>query len=131
MSLSLGNATFLIHDYDEAIAYFTGVIGFILIEDTAISPSKRRVVVAPKNSACTGLLLAKASTPEQAAAVGNQCAGRVAFFLNTSAFETDYANMKAAGAAFQEEPRSESYGKVAVFTDLYGNRWDLLEEKRG
>ena len=129
MSQSLGNVTYLVHDYDEAIAYFTRILGFGLIEDTTLSATKRWVVVAPPGASETHLLLAKASDPAQAARVGDQTGGRVAFFLHSDNFARDHAAMKARGVRFLEEPRHEAYGTVAVFVDLYGNKWDLLERK--
>ncbi len=117
----------LVRDYDEAIAYFTGVVGFELIEDTPMEPGKRWVLVAPPGSKETRLLLARAATPEQAAYVGRQGGGRVFLFLHTDDFWRDYGAMSARGVQFCEEPRSEPYGTVVVFEDLYGNRWDLLE----
>lgn len=127
MPQMIGHVTFLVRDYDEAIAYFTGALGFDLVEDTAQSEVKRWVLVRPPGSGGTSLLLAKASTPEQEARVGDQTGGRVAFFLHTDDFWRDYRAMRARGVSFQEEPREEAYGTVAVFADLYGNRWDLLE----
>jgi catechol 2,3-dioxygenase-like lactoylglutathione lyase family enzyme len=123
----IGHVTFLVRDYDEAIAYFTGALGFDLVEDTAQSEVKRWVLVRPPGSGGTCLLLAKASTPEQKARVGDQTGGRVAFFLHTDDFWRDYRAMQARGVRFEEEPREEAYGIVAVFQDLYGNRWDLLQ----
>jgi catechol 2,3-dioxygenase-like lactoylglutathione lyase family enzyme len=127
MSQQLGAVTFLVRDYDEAIAFFSGKLGFILAEDTPLPEGKRWVRVAPRGSVGPGLLLAKAATPEQQAAVGAQAGGRVFLFLHTDNFARDYGAMLAAGMEFAEEPRRESYGTVAVFRDLYGNKWDLLE----
>jgi catechol 2,3-dioxygenase-like lactoylglutathione lyase family enzyme len=127
MSQSLGYVSLLVRDYDEAIAFFTKVLGFKLVEDTALSSSKRWVLVAPPNSNGTKLLLAKASTSRQSSSIGNQAGDRVAFFLHTDNFARDYAEMKSRGVKFLEEPRDETYGTVAVFQDLYGNRWDLLQ----
>jgi len=127
----LGAMALLVREYDEAIAYYTGVLGFELIEDTPLEPGKRWVLVAPKGSQETRLLLARAATPEQAACVGAQGGGRVFLFLHTDDFWRDYRAMSARGVRFCEEPRSEAYGTVAVFEDLYGNRWDLLELKAG
>ena len=127
MSQSLAYVTLLVRDYDEAIAYYTGALGFTLVEDTRRSESKRWVLVAPPGSPETCLLLAKAATPEQAPRVGDQTGGRVAFFLYTDDFDADYRRMAAHGVRFREAPRREAYGSVAVFEDLYGNRWDLLE----
>ncbi len=117
--------TLLVRDYDEAIAFFVDALGFELIEDTPLSPDKRWVRVAPKvGGVC--LLLAKASTPEQVARIGDQTGGRVGFFLHTEDFETDHAAMVSRGVRFRETPRSEAYGKVAVFEDVCGNLWDLI-----
>ena len=121
--------TIIVDDYDEAITFFTTVLGFELVED---SPSltndgrpKRWVVVRPPNAE-TGILLALADGEAQRAAVGTQMAGRVGFFLQVDDFETTYARMLAAGVQIMGEPRSEPYGMVVVFHDLYGNKWDLL-----
>jgi len=122
----IAHVAFLVRDYDEAITWFTGKLGFTLLEDTATSPGKRWVRVAPPGTSGTSLLLARAGTEEQAAMVGNQGAGRVFLFLRTDDFMRDYARMRAGGVRFLEEPREESYGIVAVFQDLYGNKWDLL-----
>ena len=116
----------VVPDYVVAIAFYVGTLGFDLIEDTQQSPTKRWVLVAPKG-AQTRILLAKADGPVQDQAIGNQTGGRVGFFLNTDNFAKDYAKMKAAGVMFEEDPRHESYGSVAVFCDPFGNRWDLLQ----
>lgn len=129
MSQQLGAVTFLVRDYDEALAFFTGKLGFALVEDTPLGGGKRWVRVAPPGSAGSGLLLAKAATPEQHAAVGAQAGGRVFLFLQTDNFAGDYGAMVAAGVEFAEQPRHEQYGTVAVFRDLYGNKWDLLERR--
>ena len=109
------------------LAYFTTVLGFELIEDTPLDGEKRWVLIAPPRSQGTRLLLARAVTTEQASRVGNQTGGRVFLFLQTDNFWRDYHAMKERGANFQEVPREESYGTVAVFQDIYGNRWDLLQ----
>jgi catechol 2,3-dioxygenase-like lactoylglutathione lyase family enzyme len=116
----------LIRDYDEAIAFYVGQLGFALAEDTDQGGGKRWVVVRPKGAE-TGLLLAKATNAEQLARVGDQGGGRVMLFLQTDNFDGDHARMLAAGVRFLEAPRREPYGTVAVFEDLYGNRWDLIE----
>ena len=116
----------LVRDYDEAIRFFTRALDFELLEDSPRGPGKRWVRVAPPGGAGGGLLLARAATPEQERAVGNQSGGRVFLFLQTDDFKRDYARMRAEGVRFLEEPRREAYGTVAVFLDLYGNRWDLL-----
>ena len=129
MPQRLAQVTLLVRDYDAAIAYFVGTLGFTLVEDTPRGPGKRWVVVAPPGGdgvADTALLLAKAATPEQLARVGDQTGGRVAFFLHTDDFWRDYHAYVARGVAFAESPRRESYATVAVFTDCCGNRWDLL-----
>ena len=127
MKRHIGSITLLVRDYDEAIAYYTHALGFELLEDTPLGNGKRWVRVAPAGTNETALLLAQASTQEQAAQVGSQTGGRVGFFLHTDDFRSDHAAMMARGVRFLEAPRSEPYGIVAVFEDLYGNRWDLLE----
>ena len=119
--------TLLVTGYDEAIAYYVGRLGFKLIEDTALSTTKRWVVVAPPGNGQTGLLLARADSQEQRAAIGNQAGGRVFLILKTDDFDRDYARFKKAGIEFLEDPRLEAYGKVAVFRDAFGNKWDLIE----
>ncbi|GAA3360317.1 VOC family protein [Streptomyces antimycoticus] len=126
----LGLVTVVVRDYDEAIAFYRDVIGFQLLEDTRIDAEKRWVVVAPPGARETAVLLARAMTGEQEARVGDQTGGRVGWFLNTEAFDRDYERMRAAGVVFEEQPRREPYGTVAVFRDLYGNRWDLIELNR-
>ena len=122
----IGSVTLLVHDYDSAIAWFTEKLGFTLVSDTPLTPEKRWVLVAPPGGG-TQLLLAKAATPEQTARVGDQTGGRVFMFLHTDDFQRDYTAFKARGVTFLEEPRHESYGTVAVFKDLFGNKWDLVE----
>jgi len=129
MTQRIGTVALLVRDHDEAIAWFTGALGFILAEDTRIDDAKRWVVVTPPAGG-TRLLLAKAATPEQEARIGDQTGGRVFLFLQTDDFVRDHAAMRERGVVFVEEPRREPYGTVAVFTDLYGNRWDLIEPKR-
>ena len=116
----------VVPDYDSAIAFYVGTLGFDLIEDTQQSETKRWVLVAPKG-AQTRILLAKANGSKQQEAVGNQTGGRVGFFLHTDDFEADYQRLSKAGVLFEEEPRHEPYGSVAVFQDPFGNRWDLLQ----
>ena len=123
----LASVTFLVRDYDEALTYFTECLGFSVLVDTPLTPEKRWVRVAPPGAREAALLLARAATPEQRAAIGKQSGGRVAFFLNTDDFERDYLAMRSRGVKFTEEPRDESYGRVVVFEDLYGNRWDLVQ----
>jgi len=127
----IGSVALLVHDYDEAIAYYTGALGFTLLEDSPRGDGKRWVRVAPAGGTdATALLLARAATEAQRAQVGCQAGGRVGFFLHTDDFMRDHAAMQARGVKFVEMPREESYGIVAVFEDLYGNRWDLLELKQ-
>ncbi len=123
---ALSAVTLVVRDYDEAIAFFTRTLGFELLEDRPLDAGKRWVRVGSPAGG-TSLLLARAATPEQAARVGDQTGGRVAFFLHTDDFSRDYEALRAAGVRFQREPRDESYGRVAVFEDLYGNRWDLIQ----
>ena len=120
--------TLVVADYDEAIAFYVDRVGFRLVEDISQGDGKRWVVVAPPGDGDgAALLLARADGPEQAARVGDQTGGRVALFLTTTDFAADHARMVGAGVRFVEEPRQEPYGTVAVFEDLYGNRWDLIE----
>lgn len=116
----------LVDDYDEAIAFFVGKLGFELREDTALTEGKRWVVVAAQGGA-GGLLLARAATEKQRGAIGDQAGGRVFLFLETDDFARDHLTYTQRGVRFIEEPRHESYGIVAVFEDLYGNRWDLVQ----
>lgn len=118
--------TLLVGDYDEAIAYYVGSLGFDLLEDTLLSPTKRWVRVRPAGGTGAALLLARAATPEQEAQIGLQAGGRVFLFLETDDFERDYAAYRARGVQFLEAPRHEPYGTVAVLADLYGNKWDLI-----
>ena len=125
---TLGMVSLVVREYDEAIAFYVGALGFTLVEDSYVpEQDKRWVVVAPPGSTESSLLLARASTAEQAAHVGNQTGGRVFLFLYTDNFDRDYANYKAKGVAFVREPKEEPYGTVAVFRDLYGNLWDLIQ----
>ena len=123
---SLALVTLLVRDYDAAIAWYRDVLGFALIEDTAQAPSRRWVRVGPPGGG-TAFLLAHADTPEQVARIGSQTGGRVGFFLVTDDFDRDHAAMAARGVRFLEAPRREAYGSVAVFEDLYGNRFDLIQ----
>ena len=120
--------TLVVADYDEALAFYVDRLGFELAEDTPLGAGKRWVVVRPRGGD-TALLLARAADQTQRAAVGNQTGGRVAFFLDTEDFAADHARLIAAGVRFVEEPRDEPYGIVAVFEDLYGNRWDLVQPR--
>ncbi|WP_322507439.1 VOC family protein [Anaerolinea sp.] len=126
MSQHLAQIALLVRDYDEAIAFFTQKMGFVLVEDTPLTPEKRWVRVCPPGGE-TCLLLARAAIPEQQAFLGKQGGGRVFLFLHTDDFWRDYHAMRAQGVHFLEEPRHEPYGTVAVFEDLYGNRWDLIQ----
>ena len=126
---NLGMITVVVDDYDAAIDYYTTALGFILVEDTKMSEKKRWVVVAPDPNLGAALLLAQAATPEQSAAIGNQSGGRVMFFLYTDNFDRDYARMAQHNVSFTEEPRNEEFGKVVVFADKYGNKWDFIERK--
>ena len=127
MPQKIGYVSLLVRDYDEAIKYFTEMLLFDLVEDTPLADGRRWVLVAPPGSNETRLLLARAATPEQAARIGDQAGGRVLLFLHTDDFWRDYDDMKWRGVRFRETPRREDYGTVAVFEDLYGNRWDLLQ----
>ena len=127
MPQTLAHVTFLVRDYDEALAFFTDSLGFQIVEDTPLTENKRWVVVAPAGSTGPSLLLARAVTPEQAQSIGNQAGGRVFLFLHTDNFDRDYRHMQSRNVKFLESPRHEPYGTVAVFEDLYGNKWDLLQ----
>ncbi len=130
MRQSILHVTLLVRDYDEAIAFYTQKLRFTLVEDTYIPEQEKRwVLVAPPGSAGAHLLLARPSTMDQEAFVGNQTGGRVAFFLGTDDFWRDYNDMVANGVAFVRPPRVEAYGTVAVFRDLFGNLWDLIETR--
>lgn len=129
MQHSLGAITLVVRDYDEAIAWYTRCLSFELVEDEPRG-DKRWVVLAPSGTGeKTRLLLARAATPEQQACVGNQTGGRVFLFLHVDDFAARYAAMRASGVTFREPPREEPYATVAVFEDLYGNRWDLLQPR--
>ncbi len=130
MSQTIGALTFVVPDYDEAIAYFTETLGFRLIEDRPLGDSKRWVQVAPAGGGVR-LLLAKAAGDAQAARVGNQTGGRVFLFLHTDDFWRDHEAFVAKGVRFLEAPRDEAYGWVAVFADRWGNKWDLLQLRDG
>lgn len=128
MKRLIANVTLVVGDYDEAIAFYRDALGFELLEDADLGDGKRWVRVAPRG-ADTALLLAQADGEAQRASIGRQTGGRVGFFLHTDDFARDHASMLARGVTFLEAPRHEPYGIVAVFEDLYGNRWDLLEPK--
>jgi len=129
MNRRLALTTFVVDDYDRAIAWFTDALGFHLRQDIDQGGGKRWVVVSPAAEGGAGLLLARASSDVQSARIGDQTGGRVAFFLETDDFQRDHAAMLAAGIEFLEAPREEPYATVAVFRDLYGNTWDLLEPR--
>jgi len=131
MNQRLALVTLVVRDYDEAIEYFTQGLGFRLAEDAPRPDGKRWVVVQPPNESGTALLLARAANPEQERAIGNQTGGRVGFFLYTDDFAASYEAMLAHGVRFTEQPRNEAYGRVVVFADMYGNRWDLIEPAGG
>lgn len=132
MQQSIVHIALVVRDYDEALDFYVGRLGFRLVEDT-VQPeqNKRWVVVSPPGASGTSLLLARASTDEQAAFIGNQAGGRVFLFLQTDDFWRDYERMVALGIRFVRPPSEQAYGTVAVFEDLYGNRWDLLQYDRG
>lgn len=126
MTQTLAAITYLVRDYDEAIAWFVSALGFALQEDTPLADGKRWVRVAASPHGLS-LVLAKATTEEQVAAIGKAAGGRVAYFLTTDNFAESHRRMSAYGVRFRELPRREPYGKVAVFEDLYGNGWDLIQ----
>jgi catechol 2,3-dioxygenase-like lactoylglutathione lyase family enzyme len=131
MTQSLGLVALVVREYDEAIAFYVDTLGFTLVEDTPIpEQNKRWVVVAPPGGNGARLLLARAVGEEQSSRIGNQTGGRVFLFLYTDDFWRDFQDYKSRGVVFVREPREESYGTVAVFTDLYGNLWDLVQLKR-
>ena len=133
MQQAIATITYVVRDYDEATEFFVEKLGFDLVEDTCLEqeqPGKRWVIVKPKGKSGCSLLLAKAVDDIQLSAVGNQSGNRVFLFLHTDDFWRDYKTMKARGVAFKETPRNETYGTVAVFVDLYGNQWDLLEPSK-
>jgi catechol 2,3-dioxygenase-like lactoylglutathione lyase family enzyme len=130
MSRVISQVALLVRDYDEAISFFTRALRFELLEDTSLGNGKRWVRVAPPGASGGALLLARAATPDQERAIGNQSGGRVFLFLETDDFAGDHAHMRSQGVRFTEEPRHEDYGTVAVFLDLHGNKWDLIGRKR-
>jgi len=130
MKQSLGLVSLVVRDYDEAISFFVGTLGFVLVEDSIVTEqAKRWVVVAPPGATESRLLLARASTPEQQSRIGAQTGGRVFLFLRTDNFWRDYESYREKGVVFVREPTDEPYGTVAVFKDLYGNLWDLVQPK--
>lgn len=131
MKQSLGLVSLVVRDYDEALAFFVGKLGFRLVEDSFVpEQAKRWVVVSPPGAMESRLLLARAATPDQESRIGAQTGGRVFLFLHTDDCWRDYERFKAQGIFFVREPKDEPYGTVAVFKDLYGNLWDLLEPKQ-
>ena len=130
MNGSISTVALVVRDYDEALTFFTLVLRFEVVEDRQLSPDKRWLLVAPPGSTGAGLLLAKASSPEQIAHIGDQTGGRVFLFLETSNFLETYSHLKSHGVVFTEQPRHELYGTVVVFLDLYGNKWDLVERSK-
>jgi uncharacterized glyoxalase superfamily protein PhnB len=124
---TLGMIAIVVDEYDSAISHYVNDLGFTLIEDSALSPEKRWVVVAPSNNGAR-ILLAKASNEDQRAAIGNSTGGRVGFFLYATEFTATFESYKSKGVEFIEEPRQEAYGQVVVFKDKYGNKWDLIEQ---
>jgi catechol 2,3-dioxygenase-like lactoylglutathione lyase family enzyme len=127
MSQSIAALALVVPGYDAAIDFYVRRLGFALLSDIALTETKRWVTVAPPGSSGTALLLAQADGPDQTAAIGNQTGGRVFLFLHTDNFARDHAAMIAAGVEFEEPPRTETYGTVAVWKDPFGNRWDLIE----
>jgi catechol 2,3-dioxygenase-like lactoylglutathione lyase family enzyme len=130
MKQRIAQLSLLVRDYDEAINFYTEKLGFEIIEDSVLSPDKRWVLIAPKNSDGPFLLLAKAANEEQENRIGNQTGGRVFLFLHTDNFQRDYKNMLSNNIVFIREPVVEKWGTVAVFKDLYGNLWDLIEPNK-
>lgn len=130
MSQTIATVALLVTDYDEAIEFYCDRLGFNLVADTELGGDKRWVLVAPRGNRGAEILLAKADGAEQLARVGDQMGGRVGFFLNSDNFAKDHALFSERGVKFLEEPRHEPYGSVAVFEDLYGNKWDLIQPKR-
>lgn len=125
--MRIAHVSIVVRDYDEAIAWYTEKLGFRLVEDTKLSETKRWVLVAPPGEGNTSIVLGRAGNESQQAAIGNQTGGRVGFFLQTDDFRRDHQALIARGVEFIESPRDEEYGRVAIFRDLYGNKWDLIE----
>ncbi len=130
MAQHIAALALVVPDYDHALAFYVGTLGFDLVEDTVLSPEKRWVLVAPPGARECRILLAKAASAEQVRAIGNQTGGRVFLFLATDDFDRDHSRMLGAGVQFLEPPRTEVYGKVAQFRDPYGNKWDLVQYRR-
>lgn len=129
MKQTIAHIALVVNDYDEAIRFYTEKLGFVLLDDTSQSETKRWVKVAPQGAEECSLLIAKGVGDEQRSRIGNQTGGRVFLFLKTDDFWRDYENYRAKGVKFVREPKTEDYGTVAVFEDLYGNLWDLVEFK--
>ena len=127
MTQFISAVTVLVPDYDQGLAFYVDTLGFVLVADTALPDGKRWVLVSPEGEQGTNLLLAKADTPEQISATGNQTGGRVMLFLTTDDFAADHERYLKAGVNFLELPRHEAYGTVAVFEDPFGNKWDLIQ----
>ena len=127
---SLVHIALVVRDYDEAIAFYRDALGFELVEDRAMGAGKRWVLVQPPGGQGAALLLARAAKEEQLAFVGNQTGGRVFLFMHTDDFDASLARLKAHGVRLTENPRDEAYGRVIVFLDLYGNKWDLIEPRK-
>ncbi len=127
MQQSILHVSLLVRDYDEAISFYVGKLKFELVEDTQLDDEKRWVVVKPSGNAAASLVLAKACSESERSQIGNQCGGRVFLFLCTDNFQRDYDRMRTDGVEFTREPETHDYGTVAVFADLYGNFWDLLQ----
>ena len=128
MSSRLAYTTLLVDEYDPALEFFQSSLGFVVLQDEALGGGKRWVVVAPSQEG-GALLLARAATPDQVAMIGKQGGGRVWLFLHTDDFERDYQRLQVHGVRFEEAPRDEAYGRVVVFVDPWGNRWDLIQPK--
>jgi catechol 2,3-dioxygenase-like lactoylglutathione lyase family enzyme len=131
MLRSLAAVTMLVPNYDDGLAFFRDILGFVVLEDTQLSPAKRWIVVAPSRGAGAALVLAVPSDERQRARVGDQTGGRVGFFLHSGDFWADYERLRKRGLKFLETPRRETYGLVAVFLDPWGGRWDLLQPASG
>jgi len=129
MPQTLGHIALVVRNYEEALSFYTEVLGFELIEDSDLGGGKRWVLVSPPGSRGASLLLAQAATPEQASRIGNQTGGRVFLFLHTDDFWRDYKLLQSRNVKFVRDPKEELYGTVAVFADLYGNLWDLIQRR--
>ncbi len=129
MNQRIGQFALVVRDYDEAIAFYTEKLNFVLLEDTPLSEEKRWVRIAPQGEGTCGILLARAANDEQRSRIGNQTGGRVFLFLYTDDFWRDYNNMVSKGIVFVREPHEEEFGTVAVFQDLYGNLWDFIQQR--